>query len=67
MQLDITRRERQILIELLEFRVRELHPIICRGRVSAVTDERQHDLEDIGRLLEKVHSARREPESHTGM
>jgi hypothetical protein len=49
MQLDISDKEKQILTELLESRVRELHPTIRRSRVSTVTDELKHDLEDIER------------------
>lgn len=63
MQLDISDKEKQILTELLESRVRELHPTIRRSRVSTVTDELKHDLEDIERLLKKVQNTTGEGES----
>ena len=63
MQLDISDKEKQILTELLESRVRELHPTIRRSRVSSVTDELKHDLEDIERLLKKVQNTTGEGES----
>ena len=63
MQLDISDKEKRILTELLESRVRELHPTIRRSRVSTVTDELKHDLEDIERLLEKVQNTTGEGES----
>lgn len=57
MQLEISEKEQQVLTELLESRVRDLHPTIRRSRVASVTDELKRDLEDIKRLLEKVRSA----------
>ena len=54
MNLKISHEEEQILIELLQSRATELHPTIRRSRVSAVTDDLKHDLEDVERLLEKV-------------
>ena len=56
MDLHITPTERLILIDLLESRARELHPTIRRSRVSTVTDELKHDLEEIVELLGKVRS-----------
>ena len=63
MQLDISDKEQRILSELLDSRVRELHPTIRRSRVSTVTDELKHDLEDVEQLLEKVRNAAGEVES----
>lgn len=57
MHLDITAEEQRILIELLDFRARELHPTIRRSRVSAVTDELKHDLDEVERLLDKLRTA----------
>lgn len=54
MQVDISPKERQILVELLDSRMRDLHPTIRRSRVSTVTDELKHDLEDVQRLLKKM-------------
>lgn len=56
MHLEISGEEQRIMIELLESRARELHPTIRRSRVSAVTDDLKHDLEDVERLLEKVRN-----------
>ena len=61
MSLDLTAREQQILIELLESRARELHPTIRRSRVSSVTDELKHDLEEVEHLLQKVRGDTPEP------
>ena len=57
MHVEISQKEQQILLDLLESRVRELHPTIRRSRVSEVTDELKCDLEDIERLLERLRSA----------
>jgi Ribonuclease G/E len=63
MELEISQKERQMLIELLESRMSELHPTIRRSRVSSVTDELKHDLEDVERLLEKVRGEASEGET----
>lgn len=54
MQLDITKEEQDILIDLVDSRARELHPTIRRSRVHTVTDELKHDLEAMTSLLEKL-------------
>lgn len=50
-QLVISEKEQQVLIELLESRVRDLHPAIRRSRVASVTDELKRGLEDTERCL----------------
>jgi hypothetical protein len=57
MNLEITEHEQQILVNLLDSHRRDLHPTIRRSRVSTVTEELKHDLEDVERLLERVRSA----------
>ena len=54
MQLEVTKEEHDILIDLVESRARELHPTIRRSRVYSVTDELKHDLETMTTLLEKL-------------
>ena len=65
MNLEISYQEQQLLIELLKSRATELHPTIRRSRVSAVTDDLKHDLEDVERLLEKVRNVGSEGASET--
>ena len=57
MNVNITGKEAQILADLVESQMRELHPMIRRSRVSSATDELKHDLEDAERLLEKLKAA----------
>ena len=56
MHLEISPHECEILVELVESRARELHPTIRRSRISTVTDELKHDLEDVERLLGKLRA-----------
>ncbi len=64
MQLEISKKECEILRDLVESQVRELHPMIRRSRVSSATDALKHDLEEVEQLLEKLHAAV-EPETAT--
>lgn len=54
MYIEINQKEKQILVDLVESRMRELHPTIRRCRVSTVTDELKLDLKEIEQLLEKL-------------
>jgi hypothetical protein len=56
-RVELTADELRTLVNLVDGRVRDLHPEIRRSRVSTVTDELKHDLEDMQRLLEKLEQA----------
>lgn len=55
--IELTQAETKILADLVDSRMGELHPEIRRSRVSRVTDELKHDLEDMQRLLSKLEAA----------
>ena len=57
MRLDMNEAELSMLSELLAAHARDLHPLIRRSRISSSTDDLKRELEDVGRLLEKVRSA----------
>ena len=44
MYVEIDEQQRQMIVELIESRIRELHPTIRRSRVSACTDSLKEDL-----------------------
>jgi hypothetical protein len=61
MQITITEAQRRMLQELVEERIRDLHPTIRRSRVSSVTDSLKKDLEDFQELLKTLSESRPEP------
>ncbi len=61
MQITITEVQRRMLQELVEERIRDLHPTIRRSRVSSVTDSLKKDLEDFQELLTTLSESRPEP------
>jgi len=54
MVIDVNGEELDLLIGLVESRVRELHPTIRRSRVSTCTDSLKHDLAVLQRLEERL-------------
>ena len=61
MQITITEEQRRMLEELVEERIRDLHPTIRRSRVSSCTDSLKKDLEAFQALLKKLSESRAEP------
>jgi hypothetical protein len=60
MQITITDEQRRMLVDLVEGRIRELHPTIRRSRVSSCTDSLKQDLEDFETLLRTLSEPKRE-------
>ena len=61
MQITFTETQRRMLEELVEVRIRELHPTIRRSRVSSCTDSLKEDLEAFQALQKTLAEARSEP------
>ncbi len=61
MQITITDEQRRMLENLVEERIRELHPTIRRSRVSSCTDSLKQDLEAFESLLRMLAEPRSEP------
>jgi len=57
MMLELSSRERDVLIGLVESRIREIHPTIRRSRSYQVHDELKQDLEVLERLHERLQAA----------
>ena len=51
MQLELTNEQMEIVEDLVESRIREIHPEIRRSRVHTVHDELKQDLETLRDLL----------------
>ena len=50
--------ELQLVTELLDSRIGELHPTIRRSRVYHVTDSLKHDMETLQALAKRFHEAK---------
>ena len=57
MQLDLDSQEQVLVSELVEARIRELHPTIRRSRVYECTEALKQDLEKLERLLERLRES----------
>ena len=56
MNIDCSPEERDVLVSLLESRIREMHPTIRRSRNYQVHDELKHDLEVLEHLLGRLQA-----------
>jgi hypothetical protein len=61
MQITITDEQQRMLVNLVEGRIRELHPTIRRSRVSSCTDSLKQDLEAFEALLRTLSQPKGEP------
>ena len=57
MQLTLNQEEQRLVTELVESRIRELHPTIRRSRVYQCTDSLKHDLEVLEQVADRLHKA----------
>ena len=60
MHLILNEVERSLIRELVEARIRELHPTIRRSRVYECTQGLKQDLENLERLLEQLPESKDE-------
>jgi len=60
MDLTLDQEEQRLLTELVESRIRELHPTIRRSRVYQCTDSLKRDLEKLECLLERLQCTKAE-------
>ncbi len=61
MNITITEEQRRMLMELVDGRVRELHPTIRRSRVSSCTESLKRDLVAFEELLKVLSERESEP------
>ena len=57
MQLELDDQERILVSELVEARIRELHPTIRRSRVYECTEALKQDLEKLEQLWERLRAS----------
>ena len=57
MKLELTDEQVKILLDLLDSRIREIHPEIRRSRVHTYHDELARDLEMLQKLQEQLQKA----------
>ena len=61
MQLTIDAEEHKLITELVESRIRELHPTIRRNRLHQVHDDLKHDFEVLEHLQQRLMQSEEEP------
>jgi hypothetical protein len=61
MYIEIDQEQLAVIRELVESRIRELHPTIRRSRVSTVHDSLKEDLRKLEDLQQRLSSAKADP------
>jgi len=63
MHIDLSQEQLNILVDLVNSRIKEIHPEIRRSRLHAVHDELQHDLETLQDLLGKLEGGQNDKQT----